>query len=46
VTVQWDLDLAPAGTYRLVHNGVAKKWGVLGPTYVSFSGASRSFKVQ
>jgi len=46
VTVQWDLDLAPPGDYRLVHHGVAKKWGLLGPTYVRFSGASRRFSVR
>ncbi len=46
VTVQWDLDQAAPGTYRIVHNGVARKWGLFAPSYVSFSGASRAFTVK
>ena len=46
VTIDWDLDLAPPGSYRIVHRGVAKKFGLTGPAYQSFSGASRRFDVR
>lgn len=46
VTVTWELDQATPGTYRIVHNGVARKSFLgLNPSYVNFSGASRSFTV-
>lgn len=46
-TIEWDLDAAAPGTYRIVHQGLAKK-GLLpvASSYVAFSGASRAFVVQ
>jgi neutral ceramidase len=46
-TVRWDARTAPAGTYRIVHHGVATR-SLLGwlRSYLPFTGATRPFELE
>jgi neutral ceramidase len=45
VTIEWDLDDAAPGRYRIVHHGVAKRSWFAADDYPTFAGTSSTFEV-